>query len=511
MLLPLLLSITYSPAITQAQQTPVVAPTGVQEMAFMRAGPNFYVQGGKVVRNTQDFSFTSQLFALDVSTSWSTDSPPWKSLASGPTYSLYNGVAAANNKTLITIYQNILTVLLISHYSVDLGTWAYTTAGVNENLKSIRPVLDPTSGLVYINGQSNMVVLNPMTSTVENKPIAPTTMVSRLFPGAVYHPGRRSILYMGGFTMDGYFEPQSYITEYIVATNLWGSFTTTGALPPPRADHCMTINEDSSKIVVFGGRVPVSNNISQTTFTGTIYILDVAKAVWTQGVSSSPRLYMACTIVGDQFLAWGGYDGVNTINGPPIVYSLSSNTWVNKYTAPAYYASIIGPSATTAPGTSPSSPPGVYLVLKRRADKAEYEASTQQRIISQAEMANNKSTPSPHHSLTPPPTPPQGTTTPTAMSQHPVSIQAPHASVTRNPQGQGNDYDPVPHPVVIQPNGTVVYIPPTMSAAGYHYPVPPQSPGAAPTYSQTILMQAPGVDPLLQQQQPQQQHGNAKR
>lgn len=221
-----LLCLTLKPTHAQSQppKPSTVAPISVQEMAFMRAGPSFYVQGGKVVRQKNDYAISPQLYALDISISWTTDSPPWTALTAGPTYNLCNGVTSPDNKTLTILVQQQTAQLLINQFSVDTNTWKNSFAEVNENLRGIRPVVDPTSGLIYIQGQQNMIILDPRTVTIQPYPIASTTMPSRSFPGAVYHPGRKSILYLGGFSPVGLFEAKTYVTEYIIATNSWGIF-----------------------------------------------------------------------------------------------------------------------------------------------------------------------------------------------------------------------------------------------------------------------------------------------
>src|SRR5689334_9737012 len=56
-------------------------------------------------------------------------------------------------------------------------------------------------------------------------------------------------------------------------------------------------------MVLFGGNPPGEDSI------GTLYILDVPSMTWTQGPSIDPsqnRSQLACTVNGDNFIAWGG-------------------------------------------------------------------------------------------------------------------------------------------------------------------------------------------------------------
>ncbi|KAF9197539.1 hypothetical protein BGZ49_001979 [Haplosporangium sp. Z 27] len=202
---------------------------------------------------------------------------------------------------------------------------------------------------------------------------------------------------------------------------------TIDAIPTPRADFCMAISDDSNNIVVFGGRT----SISPQTFVGTIYILDISTTSWKQGPSLSfSRIYSACTIVGNQFVAWGGSDGNNTSSGTPLVYDLTSNLWVNNYTAPAYYANAPHPSSgsgTSSTGSggnggsngtggptdsssntgSGSVPVGaiaggvvgallvgvlgatLFFVRKRKIERARTEELAQKKMLRAAELTNN--------------------------------------------------------------------------------------------------------------------------
>lgn len=261
---------------------------------------------------------------------------------------------------------------------------------------------------------------------------------------------------------------------------------------------------------------------------------------------------MACTIVGDQFIAWGGFDGINTIDGPPIIYSLSTGNWINTYTPPVYYSNRARPGGST-PYSPPNSSSGqdpsklglipggtlgsicvlafavvFYLLHKRRADKAQYKALAQQRILSQTEMFNKPSSSlsfdnNPSSSPSPLPrssAPTIATATIRDVSRptcqyNPIAIKP----VTRNPQDEGDrnhsiDYDPInytkanPHPVFQSNLGGVFYVP---QVSSYHYPVmatATQSPGVGPAYAQspytqTVLVQPVGFDPAYQQLQQQ--------
>ncbi|KAF9983904.1 hypothetical protein BGZ75_004544 [Mortierella antarctica] len=60
---------------------------------------------------------------------------------------------------------------------------------------------------------------------------------------------------------------------------------------------------NGTKMVVFGGV-----NVARQTVAG-IYVLDVETMIWTKGKDIDPLLSrsdMACSVAGDNFIAWGG-------------------------------------------------------------------------------------------------------------------------------------------------------------------------------------------------------------
>ncbi|KAF9931167.1 hypothetical protein BGZ67_005450 [Mortierella alpina] len=322
-----------------------------------------------------------------------------------------NGVVTPDDQNFLTIRVGVNNSLILNNYNIASDRWAgsQTVFPPEESRQGIRPVIDPNTGLVYMNAWSNMNVLNPSGLAVTLKPMPANVFTSRLFSGAVYNKLRGSILYYGGLNASIKLDPgATYVTEYTISTGLWSTFTTSGDPPVPRADFCMASNDEGTKIVVYGGRIePDTTTTPPTQFTGTIHILDVPTGKWTAGTVGTVRGYMACILVGDQFVAWGGTDGLNTIKGPPVIFNINTNQWAIEYKPPAFLAAkptaIIGgapPSSTTAASSSGDSTSNlgailggtfgalfvialagiVYLYLKRREDKEKYGIAAEQKL-----------------------------------------------------------------------------------------------------------------------------------
>lgn len=69
-------------------------------------------------------------------------------------------------------------------------------------------------------------------------------------------------------------------------------------------------------------------------------------------------MYAACAIAGDQFIVWGGlYSDTQIASTGVNIYSLTSNTWINQYTAPAAYQSLNVPPIPNVKSTTISSGP----------------------------------------------------------------------------------------------------------------------------------------------------------
>ncbi|KAG0074050.1 hypothetical protein BGZ90_011071 [Linnemannia elongata] len=151
-------------------------------------------------------------------------------------------------------------------------------------------------------------------------------------------------MYVGGYNYGvapTHFDPVVVVTEFSPSTSTWNVLTTSGTPPSPRADHC-------SALIVFGGRTSIVTPI----FTGSIHLLDITTGAWSTGLpQSTPRIYAACTLVGDQFVAWGGSaDANNTLPSvQPIVFDTTLKKWVDAYKPPQYY--IDNPPKKPTPGS----------------------------------------------------------------------------------------------------------------------------------------------------------------
>ncbi|KAG0002186.1 hypothetical protein BGZ65_002849 [Modicella reniformis] len=109
---------------------------------------------------------------------------------------------------------------------------------------------------------------------------------------------------------------------------------------------------------------------------------------------------MACTVVGQQFLAWGGSDGKNIISGPPVVFDLSKDQWVNGFMARVDQEKtenssrrriiIFGAAAGVVLVLVACIIEYIYISKKRKKNQAELtlERQVQDRMISEGNRVN---------------------------------------------------------------------------------------------------------------------------
>ncbi|KAF9134496.1 hypothetical protein BG015_003401 [Linnemannia schmuckeri] len=321
-----------------------VTPAAVQAMAWARSGSDLYIQGGYVSFNGVSQSVSSQFLALDLSTSWAVTSPPWRALANGTSSRSFYGVSLPTNQTFLT-FKYVEPNFTISAYDVAKNAWspAQPVTTAPDILRyGLKPVVDPTSGLVYIAGIAGMNVYNPTTRDWKTTPIQGAMLTAKYFASPVYNTARNTIMYVGGYNYGvspTHFDPLVVVTEYSPATDKWALLPTSGTPPVPSADHCTAVSEDGKTLVFYGGRTSIVT--PNNAFTGAIYLLDINTGVWSSGLppSSTPRVYTACTLIGDQFVVWGGSANANDTlpSVQPIVFDTTLKKWVDSYKPPQYY------------------------------------------------------------------------------------------------------------------------------------------------------------------------------
>lgn len=138
-----------------------------------------------------------------------------------------NGVVTPDNQNFLTIRLGANNSLILNKYNIATDRWAstQTVSPPEEPRQGIRPVIDPNTGLVYMNAWSNMDVLNPSDLSVSLKPMPANVFTSRLFSGAAYNKLRGSILYYGGLNASIKLDPgATYVTEYTISTGVWSNF-----------------------------------------------------------------------------------------------------------------------------------------------------------------------------------------------------------------------------------------------------------------------------------------------
>ncbi|KAG0083530.1 hypothetical protein BGZ93_005071 [Podila epicladia] len=382
-------------------QAPSPVPSPVQEMAFARAGPLLYVQGGKFDQGGARQYISNQLYALNLSTSWANTAAPWQSLTPGDANFLFNAVATSDNQSIYTIATGANNAFSFKKYNIMTNSWDSTPflSGTSDQIRqATRPVVDPRTGLIYLTDTNYMNIFNVMTGAMESNLIPSNALTSRRFMGSVYNAARQSIMFYGGLNSNGAVDPRAtYVTEYNIGLKTWG--------------------EDGNKVVVYGGRiVPSAPATPPVDYTGTIHILDIPTAQWTEAPSGSPRLYMACIVVGDQFVAWGGSQGGgNTYTSSPVIFDLTKGKWVESYTAPAYLLNRPHPTTKGLPTGTPEPPSSsnnnlgailggvfgslfvitvsalIYMFFLRRKDKVKYSTPSDQKSSAGASNDNSGS------------------------------------------------------------------------------------------------------------------------
>ncbi|KAF9089682.1 hypothetical protein BGX23_006512 [Mortierella sp. AD031] len=210
---------------------------------------------------------------------------------------------SADQQTL-TLWDSIPGGLVVN-YSISANTWALVpgvgTTG-NNSVTRLKAATDPTTGLVYIpKGTNNLFVYQ-----FGKGPLAPELMPPLMVDGLnsytwVWNEVRESFFLFGGETTEPYMG--TYFQEFSPSKRSWIVLPTSGPMPPRTTGSCMVPAHNGTKMILFGGNDAAGISV------GTLFILDVTNLTWTAAQGVQPAQYrteMACSVSGDNFIAWGG-------------------------------------------------------------------------------------------------------------------------------------------------------------------------------------------------------------
>ncbi|KAF9174146.1 hypothetical protein BGX21_007622 [Mortierella sp. AD011] len=346
------------------------APTPVSKMAYATVDEStLYVQMGILPGGTMS---TNAFYSLDLQSNWNAANPPWKNLvSSSATQQAPSGfgpsmTVSANNQNLIIwggFFSNIST------YDIETGSWSVNTQSPANSSPQmgLKAVTDSSSGLVYIpsgaNQGNNMMEYNPTTGASRSLPMPSEFAGYGLaYYSVVWSTQRNSILLYGGHLITANYSANEQLFEYKPSTSTWSLVNTTGQSPGNVENHCAVAANGGAKMVVFGGQNPA------TTQLGGIYILDIPSLTWVEGADigqALSRSNMACTVSGDNFVAWGGdrFGEISEAMGTPVIYNLKSNQWTTQYSLSGADVVPAGSSNKTKVGAAIGASIGALVML----------------------------------------------------------------------------------------------------------------------------------------------------
>ncbi|KAK3830284.1 MAG: hypothetical protein J3R72DRAFT_425882 [Linnemannia gamsii] len=371
-----LLSLSPSSLFTNAQSNPT--PTQVFCAGTARTPTRFFVlSGATALSKNNPYPTANQFFYLDLATSWTSIAPAWVQLRPGPQTNYFPGTATADSKNLF--FFNIPDSSPVYQFSVETGNWFPAPGATKIPISSgFGAVTDPNTDLIYLAGggysagasaaHGSLGVWSYKTDTITKSPLpAPTALFAdRNYFTSAWCKSRQSILYWGGHG-NGALTRGNLLTE-LRPPGEWSTLVTTGVGPPTLFDHCMAINDEGTKLIVYGGKM------EGDVFSSQLFILDISSRTWSSGPAGAiPRSYMACTFAGDQFIVWGGvFSMAQMANSEAEIFNLTSNTWIKQYVPPASYQNMVVAGIPGAVGARPpgGTPPNTNTTVSGGGDKS---------------------------------------------------------------------------------------------------------------------------------------------
>ncbi|KAF9349248.1 hypothetical protein BGX34_001892 [Mortierella sp. NVP85] len=280
-------------------------------------GKALYVVGGYLDSGT----ITPQIFMIDLSVSWNTDSPVYTELPNGNAcYSCASAISADG--------QNLFVLGDSQGRTLNLQSKQWSHVFTFNGAGRISAATDPLSGKFYI-PITNLETARLMLILDLRNNFQPLDTDYEIPLWNWYKVAWNTLLNKLLFVTD--FDMHTYSP----VTKEWTNF----ARPPEftaTQDFCIVSSKSGSKVVLFGG---YSSNM-RATF-GNIFILDVATLTWKKGApipGGGVRRSAACGLSNDYFIVWGGDTSVTVDFIPPknltLVYDLRTDEWTSEYITP---------------------------------------------------------------------------------------------------------------------------------------------------------------------------------
>ncbi|KAF9418614.1 hypothetical protein BGZ94_009654 [Podila epigama] len=341
--IPIVLALLYTnlflsfQSVTHAQSvafTPI--PAWAAASCYIE-GKAFYIMAGTFSPDAKTDVALNQAFSIDLSTSWNVTNPKYTEMKQGIIGSRYPNALLKDGVTWLAIINKT-----VSTYNLNTGAITdLTTVPTFNNVTGLSAVMEPSSGdLIIPNGfNSTAGVLSSMKFTPGNPPIvsslSPFSALTGLTQYSMAWSESTKSIYVFGGAIIGSFSARimDVFMRFNTADSTWTTLPTTNG-PTARRSSCMVSANQGAQLIVFGG------TSSTDVALGDIYIYDVASSSWKRGQDGGARRTRGshvCAMSGDLMVAWGGYVVATTaapVTEMTAVFNLTSNTWVEQFTAP---------------------------------------------------------------------------------------------------------------------------------------------------------------------------------
>ncbi|KAF8941406.1 hypothetical protein EDD21DRAFT_349483 [Dissophora ornata] len=288
---------------------------------------------------TQNLTYPTQAFKIDLSISWNASNPVIQRLPDGPSCAFSPSTLSSDGQSWFVVSNDTAYT-----YSIESATWNQTLSfNSTDDFTGSSAVTDPGTGLVFITvpDGSAMWMVDFQSSSFDNIAI---DMGIPAVSSAIWSTSQQEMLAFDG-------SPSASILEYSPARN-WSSSNMTGDIPAFRSEACFVPAANGSKAVYFGG-IDQGQQVL-----GDIYVLDVVTMDWKRGpdvIMANRRAGAACAVSNNYFIAWGG-SIKNSTGDTVILYDLKSGVWTSNFDAASAQNSTQHPSVTATTTATMASP-----------------------------------------------------------------------------------------------------------------------------------------------------------